>query len=146
MPISSGEVFTSPIENTVNGRIRFSFPGIFQGKEIEDIRLTFKDGEVVRAEASKGQELLEKLLEVKGARYVGEVAVGTNYNIQRFVKNMLFDEKIGGTVHLALGTSCSGTGGKNESDIHWDMLCDMRNGGEIYADGELIYKDGKFLI
>ena len=142
----SGEVFTGPVEDTVNGHIRFSFPGIFQGHEIEDIRLTFENGKVVKAEASKGQDLLEKLLEIKGARYVGEVAMGTNYNITKFTKNMLFDEKIGGTVHLALGRSYPETGGKNESDIHWDMLCDMREGGEIYADGELIYKNGKFLI
>ncbi|AKI97818.1 aminopeptidase [Kosmotoga pacifica] len=142
----SGEVFTGPVEDTVNGHIRFSFPGIYQGREIEDIRLTFENGKVVKAEASKGQELLEQLLEIRGARYVGEIAMGTNYNITRFTKNMLFDEKIGGTVHLALGRSYPETGGKNESDIHWDMLCDMRKGGEIYADGELIYKDGKFLI
>jgi aminopeptidase len=142
----SGEVYTGPIEDTVNGKIRFSFPGIFQGQEIEDIRLTFENGKVVKAEAAKGKELLEQILQIRGANYVGEVAMGTNYNIKKFTKNMLFDEKIGGTVHLAMGQSLPESGGKNQSDIHWDMLCDMRNGGEIYADGELIYKDGKFTI
>jgi aminopeptidase len=142
----SGEVFTGPVENSINGHIRFSFPGIFQGKEIENIILTFEDGKVVKAEASKGQELLNEILKIEGAKNVGEVAMGTNYNIQKFTKNMLFDEKIGGTVHMALGAAYPQTGGENKSDIHWDMLCDMRNGGEIYADEELIYRDGKFKI
>ncbi len=142
----SGEVFTGPIEDSINGHIRFSFPGIFQGKEIENIILTFKDGKVIKAEASKGQDLLDEILQIDGARGVGEVAMGTNYNIQKFTKNMLFDEKIGGTIHMALGAAYPQTGGKNKSDIHWDMLCDMRKGGEIYTDGELIYKNGKFII
>ncbi|HOC06191.1 MAG: aminopeptidase [Bacillota bacterium] len=142
-----GEVFTGPVEDSVNGHIRFSFPGIYAGKEIEDIRLEFKDGKVTKAAAAKGEDLLLALLETDaGARYVGEVAVGTNFGIQKFTRNMLFDEKIGGTVHLALGASYPESGGKNESGIHWDMLCDMRDGGEIYADGELIYKSGKFLL
>ena len=141
-----GEVFTGPVEDSVNGHIRFSFPGIYAGKEIEDIRLEFKDGKVVKATAAKGEELLQALLDTDaGARYVGEVAVGTNFGIQKFTRNMLFDEKIGGTVHLAIGASYPESGGKNESGIHWDMLCDMREGGEIYADGQLIYKSGKFL-
>jgi len=97
--------------------------------------------------AAKGQELLEKLLEIdKGARYIGEIATGTNYNIGKFTRHMLFDEKIGGTVHLAIGRSIPESLGKNQSAIHWDMLCDMKKGGEIYAEGELVYKDGKFLI
>lgn len=142
----SGEVFTSPIENSLNGKIRFSYPGIYMGKEVEDIRLTFKDGEVIEATASKGQELLHEILKIDGAKYAGEVAMGTNYNIKKFTKNILFDEKLGGTTHIALGRGFPKAGGKNISDIHWDMLCDMKNGGEIYADGNLIYKDGKFLI
>lgn len=142
-----GEVFTGPVEDSVKGHIRFSFPGIYGGREIEDIQLTFESGKVVKAVAAKGQELLEQLLETdKGARYVGEIAVGTNYNIKKFTKHMLFDEKIGGTVHLAIGRSIPESLGKNQSAIHWDMLCDMKKGGEIYADGELVYKDGKFLI
>jgi len=142
-----GEVFTGPVEDSVEGHIRFSFPGIYEGREIEDIQLPFKKGRVIKAVAAKGEELLEQLLETdKGARYVGEIAAGTNYNIQKFTKHMLFDEKIGGTVHLAIGRSIPESLGKNQSAIHWDMLCDMKKGGEIYADGELVYKDGKFLI
>ncbi len=142
-----GEVFTGPIEDSVEGKIRFSFPGIYSGKEIEDIRLKFEDGKVVKASAAKGEELLHSLLDTdEGSRYVGEVAVGCNKGIKEFSRNMLFDEKIGGTIHLALGRSYPETGGKNISTIHWDMLCDMKDGGEIYADGELIYRDGEFII
>ncbi len=142
-----GEVFTGPVEDSVEGHIRFSFPGIYGGREIEDIQLTFERGKVVKATATKGQKLLEQLLETdKGARYVGEIAAGTNYNIKKFTKDMLFDEKIGGTVHLAIGRSIPESLGKNQSAIHWDMLCDMKKGGKIYADGELVYKDGKFLV
>ena len=142
-----GEVFTGPIEDSVEGEIRFSFPGIFQGREIEDIRLTFEKGKVVKATAAKGEELLQALLDtVEGARYVGEVAIGCNYGITRFTRNMLFDEKIGGTIHLAIGSSYPETGGKNKSTIHWDMLCDMKDGGVIYADGKNIYENGEFLI
>ena len=142
-----GEVFTGPVEDSIEGHIGFSFPGIFGGREIEGIHLSFERGKVAKASAVKGGELLEQLLETDtGARHVGEIAVGTNHNIQRFTRNMLFDEKIGGTVHLAIGRSFPETLGKNLSAIHWDMLCDMKNGGEIYADGGLIYKSGRFLI
>jgi len=142
-----GEVFTGPVEDSVEGHIRFSFPGIYGGREIEDIQLTFERGNVIKATAAKGQELLEQLLETdKEARYVGEIAAGTNYNIKKFTRHMLFDEKIGGTVHLAIGRSIPESLGKNQSAIHWDMLCDMKKGGKIYADGELVYKNGKFLI
>jgi len=142
----SGEVFTAPIKDTIEGHIRFSFPGIYMGKEIEDIRLTFEKGKVVKAEAAKGEDLLHALLETdEGAKYIGEFAIGTNYGIKKFTKNMLFDEKLGGTIHMALGEAYPESGGKNKSSIHWDMLCDMKDGGEIYADGELFYKDGKFL-
>jgi aminopeptidase len=142
-----GEVFTGPIEDSVEGTIRFSFPGIYNGKEIEDIRLTFKKGKVIKATAEKGEDLLLQLLETdKGAKYVGEIAVGTNYNIKEFTKNILFDEKLGGTMHLAIGRSYPETGGKNESAIHWDMICDMSKTGKIYADNELIYEKGNFLI
>ncbi len=142
-----GEVFTGPIEDSVEGRIRFSFPGIYSGKEIEDIRLEFKNGKVINASAAKGEELLHSLLDTdEGSRFVGEIAVGCNEGIKEFSHNMLFDEKIGGTIHLALGRSYPETGGENHSTIHWDMLCDMKDGGEIYADGELIYRDGKFII
>ncbi len=142
-----GEVFTGPVEDSVEGHIRFSFPGIYAGKEIEDIRLTFEKGKVVKAEAAKGEELLHALLDTDaGSRILGEIAIGTNYGIQQFTRNMLFDEKIGGTVHAAIGAAYPSTNAKNESTIHWDMLCDMRDGGKIYADGELFYENGKFLF
>jgi aminopeptidase len=141
-----GEVCTSPVEESVNGMIRFTFPGIFQGQEVEDICLTFKDGKVVEARAVKGEPLLQKLLQTdEGASHVGEIAIGTNDQIGRFSKNMLFDEKMGGTIHLAIGMAIPGTGGNNVSALHWDMLKDMRQGGEIYADGELIYRNGRFM-
>ena len=142
-----GEVFTGPVEDSVNGWIEFSYPAIEHGREVEDVRLVFKDGKVVEASASKNEETLLNQLEIDaGARYVGEFAIGTNYGIQTFTKNMLFDEKMGGTVHLALGASIQETLGKNESAIHWDMLCDVKHDSEIRVDGELLYKDGEFQI
>ncbi|SES63226.1 aminopeptidase [Anaerobranca gottschalkii] len=141
-----GEIFTSPVEDGIDGYITFSFPGIYAGKEIENIYLEVEKGKVVKATASKGEDLLHALLDTdQGARFFGEVAIGTNYGIQKFTKNMLFDEKIGGTIHMAIGDSMPEAGGKNRSAIHWDMLCDMRNGGKIYADGELFYENGKFI-
>lgn len=143
--LPDGEVFTGPIENSANGKIRFTYPGIYMGREIEDIKLTFKDGEVIDAKAAKGEDLLKKLLEIDGAKRIGEIAIGTNYGVQRFTKNMLFDEKMGGTMHLALGRAIPESGGKNFSSIHWDILKNMKN-GKIYADGEVFYENGKFLI
>ena len=141
-----GEIFTSPLENNINGYITFSFPGIFAGRQIEGIKLEVKDGKVVDAKAKKGEELLKSLLDTdEGSSFFGEVAIGTNYGIKDFTSNMLFDEKIGGTVHMAIGDSMPEAGGKNKSSLHWDMLCDMRNGGKIYADGELFYENGKFI-
>jgi aminopeptidase len=141
-----GEVFTGPVENSVNGVIRFTYPGIYSGKEVEDIRLTFNAGKVVKASASKGNELLQELLKIDGADRIGEAAIGTNYGITKFTKEMLFDEKMGGTIHMALGNSYPETGGQNKSAIHWDILKDMKKGGEIYADGKLFYQKGKFLV
>ncbi len=142
-----GEVFTGPVEDSAEGVIRFSFPGIYLSREIEDIQLTFKKGKVVEARAGKGEGFLRNILDTdEGARQVGEIAIGTNYRIKKFTKNMLFDEKIGGTVHLALGRSLPETLGTNESAIHWDMLCDMREGGKIFADDELLYEKGNFLL
>lgn len=142
-----GEVFTCPHEDSAQGHIRFSFPGIYGGREIEDIRLTFERGRVVKAEAARGEGLLRQILETDpGARFLGEVAVGTNYQITQFTRNMLFDEKIGGTVHLAIGQGFAEAGGSNRSSIHWDMLCDMRREGVILADGEEIYRHGRFVI
>jgi aminopeptidase len=142
-----GEVFTSPDETRTEGRIRFTFPAVYAGREVEDVRLVFEGGRVVQATAAKGEDLLRSLLDMdEGARRLGEAAFGTNYDIKRFSRNILFDEKIGGTIHLALGASFPEVDGQNRSALHWDMVCDMRQGGEAYADGELIYKDGKFLI
>jgi len=141
-----GEIFTSPVEDSINGHINFSYPGIYMGKEVDDIRLEVKDGKVIRATAKKGEDLLKSLLETDaGASFFGEVAIGTNYGIGKFTRNMLFDEKLGGTVHMAVGDSMPEAGGKNRSSLHWDMLCDMHDGGTIHADGELFYKDGKFI-
>ena len=141
-----GEVFTGPIENSATGTVRFTYPGIYSGREVEDITLTFKDGKVVKASAAKGDELLQQLLKIEGADRIGEVAIGTNYGITRFTKNMLFDEKMGGTIHIALGAAPPESGGLNKSAIHWDILKDMKKDGEIYADDKLFYKNGKFLM
>ena len=142
-----GEVFTCPIEDSVNGTIRFTYPLIYQGNEVEDVTLTFKDGVVSDYSAAKGEKLLKEIIATdEGSNKVGEIAIGTNYGIDKFTKNILFDEKMGGTVHLALGLSAEPTIGKNISSIHLDILKDMRYGGKIYADGELFYENGKFLI
>jgi aminopeptidase len=141
-----GEIFTSPVENSVEGKILFSFPACFGGREVENVRLEFKEGRVIKSGATKNYSFLEQMVNMdKGSSFVGEFAIGTNDNITKFTKSILFDEKIGGTIHLALGASLPETGGKNESGLHWDMVCDMRDGGEIYGDGELFYKDGKFI-
>ncbi len=142
----SGEVFTGPVEESANGTIRFTFPAVRGGQEVEDVRLRFADGRVVEATAARGQDYLNAVLDTDpGARYLGEVAIGNNYGIQRFTKNTLFDEKIGGTCHLAVGSSYLETGGTNDSSVHWDMVCDLRQGGEIYADGEIIHRDGQWV-
>jgi aminopeptidase len=116
------------------------------GKDVEGVSLEVKDGEIISWDAEKGKEVLDKVFAIEGARKWGEVAIGTNSNIQRITRNILFDEKIGGSIHMAVGQSYKQCGGKNESTVHWDMITDMRNGGEIWADGELIYKDGVFVI
>ena len=142
-----GEVFTGPVENSLNGWIHYTYPAIYNGREVEGIELEFKEGRVVRSKAKKNEEFLNTMLDSdEGARYVGEFAMGTNFGIQRFTKNILFDEKIGGSIHMALGSGYPQTGSLNQSSIHWDMLCDMRQDSEIRVDGELIYKDGRILI
>jgi aminopeptidase len=141
-----GEVFTSPVETATEGEIRYTFPAIYHGREVEDIRLRFESGSVVQAEAARGDDYLTTLLDMdKGARILGEVAFGLNYEIDRFTRNILFDEKIGGTMHLALGSAFTQAGGINTSGLHWDMICDLREDGEVYADGELVWKAGRFL-
>jgi aminopeptidase len=141
-----GEIFTGPVEDSVEGWIRFKYPAIEYGQEVTDIELWFEKGKVVKETASKNQELLTSLLNTDaGARFVGEFGIGTNYGITRFTKNMLFDEKMGGTIHLAVGSGYPESGSKNSSGIHWDMLCDM-NDAEIKVDGDLFYQNGKPVI
>lgn len=146
----SGEVFTGPLEDSVEGHVRFTFPTAHLGHEVDDVRLTFQRGRVVQAEASRGGEFLETMLDSDpGARTLGEVAVGNNYGVQQFTRNTLYDEKIGGTFHLALGNSYPETGGLNVSAVHWDMVCDMRpdaGGGAIYADGVIVHENGQWKI
>jgi aminopeptidase len=142
-----GEVFTSPVETGTEGEIYFAFPSIFQGREVEDVRLRFEGGRVVRADASTGQDYLRTLIGTdEGAAVLGEVAFGLNYEIDRFTRDILFDEKIGGTMHVALGGGFDEAGTKNTSDLHWDLICDLRADGEVYADGELVWRAGNFLI
>jgi aminopeptidase len=143
----SGEVFTGPVEDSANGWVEYTYPAIEKGKEVSGIRLEFKDGKVVKASAKKNEEFLLAMLDSDdGARYLGEFAIGTNYGIQKFTKSILYDEKIGGSFHMALGAGYPETGSKNVSSIHWDMICDVREDSEIHVDGELFYKDGKFQI
>jgi aminopeptidase len=141
----SGEIFTSPIENSAEGHIRYDFPVCRDGREVSDVRLVFRKGVVVEATAAKNQHYLEAVLGTDpGARKLGELGIGTNQRIQRFTKHILFDEKIGGTVHLALGKGYAEAGGRNRSAVHWDMIKDLRKGGAVYVDGKLFQKDGKF--
>ncbi len=141
-----GEIFTSPVEDSAQGWVRFSYPGIYDGQEVEDIELWLEDGKITKERASRNQELLTALFATDdGARRLGEWGIGTNYGITKFSKNMLFDEKIGGTIHIAVGQSYPECGGQNLSGIHWDMLCDMAD-SEITVDGDLFYKNGRFVI
>jgi len=142
----SGEVYTSPVEDSVNGTIHFSYPAVYMGHQVEGVTLWVKDGYVEKWEAKVGQAFLDQIFAMDGTRRFGEAAVGTNYNINRFTKNILFDEKIGGTVHMAIGQSYLQCGGQNQSTIHWDMIANMKNGGEIFADDEKIYESGQFLF
>jgi len=141
-----GEIFTSPVDDSARGWVRFRYPAIFEGQEVEDIELHFEDGKVVKQKASRNQSLLTALLDTDdGARRLGELGIGTNYGITRFSKNMLFDEKMGGTIHFALGQSFPECGGINKSGLHWDMLCDMSD-SEITVDGDLLYRNGRFVV
>jgi aminopeptidase len=141
-----GEVFTSPVEDATEGTIRYTFPAVYGGREVENVRLRFKAGKVVDARADKGEKLLVSMLDSDpGARRVGELAFGTNYSIKRFTKNTLFDEKIGGTMHVAVGAALPEAGGTNKSAIHWDMVCDTRQGFTVYGDGKPVMRDGRFL-
>ena len=145
-----GEVFTGPnlkaADGGVNGVVKYSFPAVHGGREVHDIQLTFEKGRVVDAKASRNLDFLLQMLDQDaGARNLGEIAIGTNYNIKRYTKNTLFDEKIGGTFHAAVGAGYPETGNNNESGLHWDMVCDLRQGGTIAVDGEVISQSGRFL-
>ena len=143
----SGEIFTGPVEDSCNGWVKFTYPVVTAGREIEGVYLEFKDGKVVKATAEKNEDFLLSEIDIdEGARYLGEFAIGTNYGIKKFTKSILFDEKIGGSFHMALGAGYPETGSVNKSSIHWDMICDIRTDSEIRVDGELLYKDGAFQI
>lgn len=142
-----GEVFTSPIEDSARGSIQFTYPAYLRGQEVQGVLLVFEAGRVVNASATTNESFLLGMLGLDdGARLLGELALGTNYGIQRFSKNTLFDEKIGGTLHLALGRSVPDTGGKNESTLHWDMVYNLRDGSEVTVDGELFSRNGEFQV
>ncbi len=142
----SGEIFTGPVEDSAEGHIRYDFPVCHMGREIDGIRLVFQKGKVVEASATKNQRFLREMLAMDaGAVKLGELGIGTNRRIQRFIRNILFDEKIGGTVHLALGQSYAETGGVNKSALHWDMIKDLRRGGAIHVDGRLFQENGRFV-
>jgi aminopeptidase len=141
-----GEIFTGPIEGATEGHIAFTFPAFLNGREVTGVRLTFKDGKVVQADADSGKDFLHAMLDMdEGARYLGEFAFGTNYGITRFTKNTLFDEKIGGTLHMALGRSYPDSGGQNMSALHWDMVFDLKE-AEVTVDGETFSRNGEFVV
>jgi len=143
----SGEVFTGPLETSANGRIRFGVPSSPAGVDVAGVDLEFKDGLVVAAAAERGEDHLQRALATDaGARRLGEIGIGTNFGIDRPIGATLFDEKIGGTVHLALGRSYPETGGKNVSALHWDLICDLRRGGRLTADGQTVLQDGRFVL
>ena len=141
-----GEVFTGPIEDATDGVVCYSFPAVHGGREVDGVRLKFRAGRVVDASANRGDEFLAAMLDQDpGARVLGEIALGTNYSVRRYTKNTLFDEKIGGTFHAAIGAAYPETGGRNESGLHWDMVCDLRQGGKIFVDDKLVSENGLFL-
>jgi len=141
-----GEIYTGPVEDSVNGWVRYSYPAIYEGVVVRGIELTFKNGRVVEASADAQEDFLREMLDTdEGSRCLGEFAVGTNSKIQQFTGNILFDEKIGGTIHMAVGAGYPETGSKNKSAVHWDMICDMRSNSTIKVDGNIVYRDGSFL-
>ena len=142
-----GEFFTGPIEDSVQGEVTFDLPAMIGGREVSGVRLRFESGQVVDASAERGEEFLAKLLDTDdGARRLGELGIGTNFGIDRGTREVLLDEKIGGTVHMAVGRSYPESGGNNESAVHTDMVCDLRKGGRIEVDGELLQEDGRFVV
>ena len=142
-----GEFFTGPVEDSATGHVTFTYPAVYGGREVAGVKLRFEDGRIVDASADRNEDFLIKTLDTdEGARRLGELGIGTNYGIDRFTKEILLDEKIGGTVHLAVGMSYPETGGTNSSAVHWDMVCDLRQGGRITVDGEALQVDGRFLV
>jgi aminopeptidase len=142
-----GEFFTGPVEDSVNGEVAFSFPAGYGGREVEGVRMRFENGKVVDASATRGEEFLIEMLDTDdGARRLGELGIGTNFGISDGTREILLDEKIGGTVHLAIGMSYPETGGENSSAVHWDMVCDLRDGGSLTVDGDELQRDGRFLV
>jgi aminopeptidase len=145
--LPDGEIFTGPEETVTEGWVKFTYPAIYQQREVLGAQLEFKQGRVVKADAEKGKDFLLSVLDTDaGSRALGEFAIGTNVFIQKFTRNILFDEKIGGTIHMALGAAYPDTGGVNMSGVHWDLICDTRDGTEITADGLPFYRNGEFLI
>jgi aminopeptidase len=142
-----GEFFTGPIEDSATGEVTFSYPAVYGGREVAGVKLRFQDGKVVDAHAERNEAFLIETLDTDaGSRRLGELGIGANYGISRFTKEILLDEKIGGTVHLAVGMSYPETGGKNDSAVHWDMVCDLRRGGRITVDGAELQVDGRFVV
>lgn len=142
-----GEIYTGPVEDSTNGWVKFTYPANYGGTRVEGAELTISNGRVVTAKAEKNEEYLLKTLDTDaGSRYIGEFAIGTNFDIQQFTGNILFDEKIGGSFHMAFGAGYPETGSTNKSAIHWDMICDLRTDSEILVDGELFYKNGEFVF
>jgi aminopeptidase len=142
-----GEFFTGPIEDSVEGEVTFHLPAMIGGREVSGVRLRFEAGKVVDATAERGEEFLVKMLDTDdGSRRLGELGIGTNYGIDRGTRDVLLDEKIGGTVHMAVGASYPESGGTNQSAVHYDMVCDLRKGGRIEVDGELFQEDGRFVV
>jgi aminopeptidase len=142
-----GEFFTGPVEDSVEGEVSFSFPATYSGREVSGVRFRFEEGKVVDASAERGEEFLLEMLDTdEGARRLGELGIGTNYGISTGTKEILLDEKIGGTVHMAIGMSYPESGGTNESAVHWDMVLDLREGGSIVVDGVELQRDGRFVV
>lgn len=145
--VPDGEVYYAPVKDSANGYIYYEFPAIRYGNQVDGVRLELKDGKIVSAKADRNERFLNQMLDTdEGARYLGEFGIGLNYGIKKFIGNILFDEKIGGTIHLAAGSSYESSGGDNKSAIHWDMIKELRDAGEIYADGKLIQKNGVYII
>jgi len=142
-----GEIYTGPVEDSVNGWVKFTYPANYGGASVEGAELTFSNGRVTSAKAERNQDFLLSTLDTdEGSRFLGEFAIGTNFDIQQFTGNILFDEKIGGSFHMALGAGYPETGSKNKSSVHWDMICDLRTDSEILVDGEVFYKNGQFVF